>query len=443
MTMKNAKLNSLLIYCLWLTTVVSMSVSAKCTLISTRTTDANNINYVDPVYGRTNIWNGAFDANRGRLYLPVINITDESFQPNGTLLGSSIVPFTAYGQEGGYDPEQVLFRCDAADENQLYEIYAVNGDNTYSGMYEDGVTYGVERGYATYIRNLVARVKNNSSGQYFSRIWQYRSLTGLDRDAQGRILVKAKNFTDITVELFRIGTVRGVVTTTYGYNQPAAYIAFGGPGLTYPLEGRDPINHYPGFYANWPGNISLYNQLYTRRAGGCAVTNVTPYVLFPTVTIDELARGVTREANIQINYRCQASANINGPAVNANAIAFKIDSSNYLEARALGLLNLDAVTHLVSDGYGNNNVAKGVGVTLVRSDGVDQPFLHFEYRTSLDAQYDAKKDGWRPLLGNQVGSIDGNYQYSDNYQVIFSKLPGITPTAGKYHAKAEVLIRVQ
>ncbi|WP_217557721.1 fimbrial protein [Vibrio metschnikovii] len=373
----------------------------------------------------------------------MINITDESFQPVGTLLASSIVPFIAYGQSVGYDPEQVLFRCDAADENQLYEVYAVNGRDAFSGMYEDGKHLGVERAYATYIDSLMMRVKNNSSGQYFSKLWQYRSLTGLDRDAQGRILVKAKNFTDITVELFRHISGAGYVSSVYDYNKPAAYIAFAGPGLTYPLEGRDSQNHNPGFYSFWPGNISLYNQLYIRRAGGCAVTSVTPYVLFPTVTIDELMRGVTREANIQINYRCQASANINGPAVNANAIAFKIGSSNYLEARALGLLNLDAVTHLVSDGYGNNNVAKGVGVTLVRSDGVDQPFLHFEFRTSLDAIYDAKKDGWRPLLGNQVGSIDGSYQYSDNYQVIFGKLPGITPTAGKYHAKAEVLIRVQ
>ncbi|MGI2058899.1 fimbrial protein [Shewanella baltica] len=441
--MKYLKLNSLLIYCLWLITVVSMSVSAQCTKISNNTINPDNPYYVDPVYGRTNIWWGADDQNRGMLNLPVINITDESFQPNGTLLASSIVPFTTYGKNGGYDPEQVLFRCDAADENELYEVYAVNGRDAFSGMYEDGVYFGVERGYATYIDSLVSRVKNNSSGQYFSRLWQYRSLTGLDRDAQGRILVKAKNFTDITVELFRIVSGGGYVSSVYDYNQPAAYIAFAGPGLTYPLEGRDSISHNSGFSSTWPGNISLYNQLYIRRAGGCAVTNVTPYVLFPTVTIDELTRGVTREANIQINYRCQASANINGPAVNANAIAFKIGSSNYLEARALGLLNLDAVTHLVSDGYGNNNVAKGVGVTLVRSDGVDQPFLHFEYRTSLDAQYDAKKDGWRPLLGNQVGSIDGNYQYSDNYQVIFGKLPGITPTAGKYHAKAEVLIRVQ
>ncbi|WP_338726331.1 fimbrial protein [Shewanella baltica] len=442
--MKNAKLNLLLICCLWLATVMTQPVSAQCLKISTTTTNPANSYYVDPAYGRTAMWSGAFDANRGILNLPVVNITDESFQPNGTLLGSSIVPFTTYGQEGGYDPEQVLFRCDTADENGLYEIYSVNADNAFSGQHEDGVAYGVERGYATYVKNLVTRVKNNSTGQYFSKLWQYRSLRGLDRDAQGRILVKAKNFSDITVELFRIGDIRGYTqTTAYSYNQPAAYIAFGGPGLAYPEEGRDHTTHYPGWYGNWPGNISLYKQLYTRRAGGCAVTSVTPYVLFPTVTIDELKRGVTREANIQINYRCQASANINGLAVNANAIAFKIDASNYQKARALGLTNLDAVTYLVSDAYGDNNVAKGVGVTLVRNDGVDQPFLNFENRTSLDAQYDAKKDGWRPLLGNRVGTIGNSYQYIDNYQVIFGKLPGIMPTAGKYYAKAEVLIRVQ
>lgn len=425
-------------------TFISDHAMATCYRISTTTTNPADFYYVAPEYGKTALWHGAFDANRGMLNLPVINITDESFQPNGTLLGASIVPFTTYGQEGGYNPEQVLFRCDSADEYSLYEIYSVNADDAFSGMYEDGAAYGIERGYGTYVKNLVTRIKNNSTGQYFSRLWQYNPLRGLDRDAQGRILVKAKNFSDITVELFRIGNVRGYTqTTAYSYNQPAAYIAFGGPGLAYPTEGVDHISHYPGWYANWPGNISLYKQLYTRRAGGCAVTSVTPYVLFPTITIDELNRGIAREAEIQIHYRCQASANMNGPAVNANAIAFKIDTTNYQAARSLGLSSADAVTYLVSNGYGETNIAKGVGVKLERADSVEQPFLNFENRTSLEENYQAWKDGWRPLIGNRISDTGNSYQYLDSYHVVFGKLPGINPTAGKYYAKAEVLIRVQ
>lgn len=426
------------------TTLVCAQAMGTCHRISTATTNPADFYYVAPNYGKTAVWHGSYDANRGMLNLPIINVTDESFQPNGTLLGSSVVPFSTYGQTGGYDPEQVLFRCDAADEHQLNEIYSVNADNAYGGMYEDGTAYGIDKGYATYHRNVVIRVKNNSTGQYFSRLWQYRPLRGLDRDAQGRILVKAKNFTDVTIELFQIGKVRGVEqTTVYSYNQPAAYIAFGGPGLAYPTEGVDHISHYPGWYANWPGNISLYQQLYTRRAGGCAVMNVTPYVLFPTVTIAELNSGVTREADIQINYRCQQHADINGPAVNANAIAFKIESNNYQIARQLGFTTQDAVTYLVSNAYGTNTVASGVGVKLQRNDGVIQPFLNFDYRTSLDSQYNAWKDGWRPLQGNRTGIVGTSYQYMDNYRVVFGKLPGMSPTAGKFYAKAEVLIRVQ
>ncbi|QYX64580.1 fimbrial protein [Shewanella putrefaciens] len=424
--------------------LVSGQAMATCYRISTTTTNPANFYYVAPAYGKTAIWSGGYDANRGILNLPIINVTDESFQPNGTLLGSSVTPFSTYGQTGGYDPEQVLFRCDAADEHLLNEIYSVNADNAYGGMYEDGVAYGINKGYATYHRNVVLRVKNNATGQYFSRLWQYRPLRGLDRDAQGRILVKAKNFTDVTIELFQIGNIRGVTESiAYSYNQPAAYIAFGGPGLAYPTEGVDHISHYPGWYANWPGNISLYQQLYTRRAGGCAVMNVTPYVLFPTVTIAELSSGVTREADIQINYRCQQNANINGPAVNANAIAFKIESNNYQMARQLGFATQDAVTYLVSNGYGTDMVANGVGVKLQRNDGAIQPFLNFDNRTSLDSQYNAWKDGWRPLQGNQTGIVGTSNQYMDNYRVVFGKLPGMNPTAGKFYAKAEVLIRVQ
>lgn len=445
--MRNSIFNWWVVLCLCLITLMSQSVFAKCQRISTSSGVDWDPAYVNPLYGKTAVWEGASLTNRGILNLSVVNITDESFQPNGTLLQSSTVPFTTYGQEKGYDPEQVLFRCDATDDGKLYEIYSVNGGEQYGGYHEDGAAFGVTRGYATYVQNMAIRVKNNSTGQYFAGPWQYRALLGLDRDEKNRILVKAKNFTDITVELFRIGTIRGKVEShlkPYSFNQPSAYIAFGGPGLDYPDEGVYHITHRPGYYKNWPGNISLYNQLYTRRTSGCAVTRVTPYVYFAPLTMDELHKGITRESTISINYRCEKTANINaGPAVNGIAVAFKIGTSNYQVAKSLGFMNLDAATYLLSDNYGSNDIAKGVGVKLVRSDGIEQPFLNFEGRTSLAPQYNASKDGWRHLFGNKVGEADGSIQYSDSYQVTFGKLPGMTPTTGRFYAKAEVLIRVQ
>ncbi|MCG6228954.1 hypothetical protein [Vibrio furnissii] len=107
--------------------VVEDSNAASCTRISkTQATDE---------YGSYGVWGGAYDANNGPLNLPsTINITDENFQPNGTLLASSGVDFVQYGQKNGYDPEQVLFSCTADSAGQLYEIYATNGDDLWGGF---------------------------------------------------------------------------------------------------------------------------------------------------------------------------------------------------------------------------------------------------------------------------------------------------------------------
>lgn len=434
--------------------LIASDANAKCQRISTTTTSPTNGSYVDPLYGKTAIWDGAHDPNRGDLNLPIVNISDTAFQPNGTMLASSIVPFITYGQRGGYDPEQVLYRCDAADENEIFEYYSVNADNAYSGMYEDGVADGVNRGYATYIKNVVARLKNNQSGEYFSRIWQKRAMTGLDRDAEGRILVKAKNFTDISVELFRIRDVRGFNGSSavnrpyesgYSYNQPAGYIAFGGPGITHPTEGIDHISHYPGWYAQWPGNISFYQQMLVRRTPGtCSVSSVAPYVLFPTTTIKELEQGHSVNVNMSLSYRCQGDF-ISGTKAGNFAVGFKIDTNSFNRAKAMGLTDQAAVSHLLSRNYGSPGYAQGVGVILEREDGLTQPFVIKTYPDLGTGIYDSSKDGWRKFIGTNIDydPINKVTILHETYTAKLTKIPGVTVTAGKYYAQAQVLIRVQ
>lgn len=435
--------------------LLGIEAQATCQRISTTTTVTTDPYYVNPAYGKTGIWYGAVEANRGFLNLPIINVSDTIYQPNGTLLGSSIVPFITYGQTGGYDPEQVLYRCAPEDQNLLYEIYSVNADDPFSGMYEDGLVDGIEKGYATAVQNVVLRIKNNLTGRYFSRLWQYRALTNLDRDGQGRILVKAKNFTDITLELFQIRTVRGYDGTStqadpymsaYIYNQPAAYIAFGGPGILHPTEGVDHITHFPGFYHEWPGNISLYQQLIVRRTPArCFITSVTPYVPFPTMSVMELEQGKTSVANIQLQYRCKGNMT-SGTKLGNFAIGFKIAATNFTKAKSLGLTNIAAVSHLLSNNYGSAGFAKGVGVKLERPDGLTQPFVLKDYPTvGSGTLYNPEQDGWRRFIGNAIDydPVEQTTNFNDNYQAIFTKLPGQAVTAGRYYAQTQVLIRVQ
>lgn len=90
---------------------------------------------MNPAYGKAAVWSGGHDSNHGLVGIQnIIGITDNDFQPIGTVLAQSTgAPMTQYGQSGGFDPEQVLYRCDASDVDSLYESYSNNGDDYYSG----------------------------------------------------------------------------------------------------------------------------------------------------------------------------------------------------------------------------------------------------------------------------------------------------------------------
>ncbi|MCG9966231.1 fimbrial protein [Shewanella cutis] len=428
----------------------SFDIEAACQRISTVTTNPNDPSYVNPNYGLTTVWYGAYDANRGSLNLPVIQVAANKYQPNGTLLATAVVPFIIYAQTNGYHPETVLYRCEASDEGKLYEYYSTNGDNEFGGYYEDGFADGVAYGYATYIKNIVVRIRNNTSNKYFSRHWQRRALADLDRDEKGRILVKAKNFTDITIEIFRIRDVRGQLGDTngyisgYTYNQPAGYIAFGGPGVNHPTEGLDHASHWPGFYGEWPGNISLYQQLIVRRTtliGNCSVINSTPIVRLPLITVNELNSGQTADTDFQLRYECQGNA-LTGTKPGQFAMGFKINSASFSDAWNMNLRDYNAVSHLLSDGYGrNNNLALGVAVILEREDGLTQPFMIKDY-PDLVSTYDAYKDGWR-TLSPYYSLVNGNRIYTQNYKAKLVKLSGRNVTAGRYLAQAQIIVRLQ
>ncbi|PST67285.1 hypothetical protein AYI77_09905 [Shewanella algae] len=161
---------------------------------------------MNPAYGKAAVWSGGHDSNHGLVGIQnIIGITDNDFQPIGTVLAQSTgAPMTQYGQSGGFDPEQVLYRCDASDVDSLYESYSNNGDDYYSGrrlVTEAGVPADT---YVLNSQRIGFRVKNDTTGEYLNRYWRYRKLTNLDTDDQGKILVKAKNFSNMSVELIKI-----------------------------------------------------------------------------------------------------------------------------------------------------------------------------------------------------------------------------------------------
>lgn len=441
-----------------LTLCIVRPALATCYLVySSSKTPANN--QILPTEGVAINWPGACDTCSGSLGLPsVIDITDSTFQPYGTLLAGSTVPFTAYGQPGGYSAETVFARCQATDA--VYEMYSTNGDNLYSGWYPDGDSngnsLGLQSAYRTAWPNVLLRLTNLSTGQYITYTWQQRPLTGLDVDSRGYVLIKAKNLSAVRAELFSAPPETSISfpfsatakSQIYNYSQPAAYIALKGPGLSYPNVGQPHSGgNWNGWYYDYPGAISLYNNVTLKRYQTCSVINVTPVVLFPSISVGELNAGIKRVKPFNIQFNCQTGATVNSTAANATAMGFKVSPGALAASSGLGLINANGgLSYLVSDNYGQPNVAAGVGVRIYRN---NTPINLLANENSANGASTANAQGWYPAVGpasQLIGTSGGINRYTETFSASLEKLstgtqPAVTP--GKVKATAQLVIRVQ
>lgn len=413
--------------------------------------DKNSPYYINPEFGTNAIWNGASDSNFGSTGLQnVIGIVDTYFQPVGTLIAKSPnTPMIQYGQAGGFHPEQVLYRCDAEDEGKIFESYATNSDNYLSGrslVTEAGVP---SHTYMLNSSNLGFRIWNDTAQEYVTRNWRYRPLTNLDRDDKNKILVKAKNFSSMSVELIKIShpaVTDGpyqpelIYRDFYSYNQPLGYTTFVGPGVPGCADGLLGTC-YIGFHSSWPGNISIANQLSIRRSKPmCYFRSVTPYVSFPPISATALKQDQKVSAQFILQYSCATGATV-GTDAGQNAVGFKIGSEAYQAAIKEGLTTVGTgVTKLLSRGYGlDPTIAVGVGIELRRENG-EQLF----WLTDENSISGGKMNGWHSLNGVQVSTEPISKVYEERFNVFLSKNGSlIEVTPGKVYATAEVFIRIQ
>lgn len=394
------------------------------------------------------------DTCNGSLGLPtVINVTDPSFQPYPTLIASSVVPFALYGNRGGYDPERVFYRC--APEDAVYEQFSTNADDLYSGYYNGGnsvgLSIGLQSAYRTAWPNILLRLTHEETGQFFTNIWQERLLTGLDIDSRGFKLVKAKNLSAVRAELFSaplesIGYYSPTLPSrSYAYTQPAGYIAIKGPGISSPSTGNSHHTDYNA-YPYWTGTIGLYNNVTLKRYPTCAVTNVTPHIFFPSISVGEINNGDSREATFEVAFKCQTGAT-SSVASNGTALGVKASAGSQSAAVSLGLINANGgLSYLVSDRYGTSGFANGVGIVILRN---GQQINLLANENSGLGSASANEMGWYPVIGpssDLISSSDGIAQYRELFSARLEKLrTGTQPpvTAGKVEATAEVVIRVQ
>lgn len=401
------------------------------------------------------------------LGLGKVNITDNYLQPVGTPLGSSVVSFAAAARYP--NPDKVLYQCDLADKNDIFEVFATNGDDRVGGFYELGLNDGYPGYYATYIPYVAIKLTHLNSGQVFSRTWQSVPLTNYEV-VGNKINIRVRDLSPVRADLIKISSLPaggrnnycgyissnplyGMASTTgpstYKCIQPNGYILFQGPGIAAQTAGTDSAYEF-GTWGTGRWNamgMGTAPQSTITYTATCVARNVTPLVLFPTVSVAQLSQGETVQSNFNITVECSNAAT-SGTAAGNTALGLQVSLDSYNLAQKLGLVNASGgMKYLLSSGYGSDSsIATGVGISLKNaSTGEAMNFLGWNACTASGCP-SGKSAGWYPVLAgaSQNGSNASGYNnYTTVLQATLEQIPGQTVTAGKINATAYVLVKVQ
>ncbi|MBK4772201.1 MAG: hypothetical protein FT726_21520 [Pantoea sp. Morm] len=393
------------------------------------------------------------DACGAPLNLGNIGLMNLRYQPAGTVLARSV--FQVVPAVKNADPDRVLYECDLADKDQLFEVFATNGDSNVGGAWDMGNGY-----FQTYFPYTALKLVHVRSGKPFTRIWQKVPLTQYEIKGN-KIEIRGRDFSPISAELIRTdknnrspgyntfgcsSAAADNYTGAYNCNQPNGYVVFMGPGMNVPEAGQDSWNHYDtwgtGRYMAFGMNTAPVATLTQNMTQGCRVENYTANVIFPGISINALNEGQAVTAPLTITLACASETeNLSGINSGQLSLGFQPSYAAWLQVQQLGLTSGDGLSrYLVSDHYDSlPSLAKGVGIQLQTSSGQPVSFLSWSSFSG--------NAGWRPVL-EDAQAISGSQQsdeklYQRRFSARLAKLPGQTVTAGQVDATASILIRLQ
>lgn len=410
----------------------------------------------------------AHDSYSAKINLGNITVMNDTVQPPGTILGTTIVDwYTARN----LSPETVMYECALTDLPNMFENYSTNGDEAFGGYDDIGRFDGLVGVYASIMRHVGIRITNMTTGKYLSRYWQQDPIGDryeVSPTDPNKILFKAKHLSRFKVDAIKVSHVinqksdligggrhtycgtwsqtpsaadisKGITTYAYPCNQPSGYFAFAGPGIASDTPGADHDTSYKFFSANGIGvNMKDSNTMVT-YAPGCVFKNVTPVVVFSTITPAQLNEGESREASFHIDIDCMAGTSY-GFGTGQISIGLQANANSVSRGRILRLVNSNGgMSYLVSEDYTNTRVAKGVGVKLQDTMGNDLLFLTSENTGGGSLQ------GWMDIRQSAdiVGTVGSSSTYRKNLVAVFEKIPTQAVTLGKYTANAYVIVRIQ
>ncbi len=322
------------------------------------------------------------DACGAPLNFGNIALMNLRYQPAGTVLARSV--FRVVPAVNNSNPDRVLYQCDLADKDQLYEVFATNGDSNVGGAWDMGTV--ISRPTFLY------RVKTGSRAQW-QALYPYLAKVPLTQyEIQGnKILIRGRDFSPISAELIRtdrnnrtpgyaswgcLWAAADNYTGSYSCNQPNGYVVFMGPGMNVPEAGQDSWNHFEtwgtGRYMAFGMNTAPVATLTQNMTQGCRMENYTANVLFPGISINALNEGQAVTAPLSITLACaNGTENLSGVQSGQLSLGFQPSYAAWLQAQQLGLTTGDGLSrYLVSDHYDSlPSLAKGVGIQLETSGG--------------------------------------------------------------------------
>ncbi len=399
------------------------------------------------------------------LSLGTVNITSLAIQPVGSPLGSNTVVFA--NNPRYKSPDDILWVCDIADVNNIFEIIATNGDDRNGGFFDLGAADGYPHYYGTLFSYVAIRLTHVNSGLPFTRNYQRIPMKNYAVSADGtRIYIRVKDFSPVRADLIRVSTtsprgqaasdwcgrVTQLTSGLYNCNQPNGYVSFCSPGSpdAYCDSGDSAYSWTGWAYDNWMAlnmGSSTIPGAYLVSIPTCVAKSVTPLVLFPTISVDDLNKGQSAQANFNVRILCEGFSQ-SGDRRGMTAMGIQVSYASYLAAQQLGLVNLSGgVTHLLPDNLGQAGAAGGVGIRYANaSDGVLRNFLGW-YQCQVSTCQMGSTGGWYPARegATQItnGGTTGLSEYVTNFNAYLTRIPNETVTPGKVEASAEVLVKVQ
>lgn len=396
------------------------------------------------------VWSySAHDSANGNPGLAPINIHAEHLQPAGSVLASANL---SVARNARVDPEELAYEC-LPQDGPFYEYFATNGSDPLSGQHPVRDMPGY---YHSQWHDVGLRLIHNQSGQAFSRFWQRRQIQGDYNRQTGRVEFRARHFSDITLELVKLGASANPLSGApgeglYSHARANGYIAFQGAGLGAGLSpGCDSASGCGGQRPQWTAAIGLWNAAHISRHSSCEVRSATPQVDLGQLSAVRLQQGGARLAHFNVDIECSNAGARN--SINQAQVAFLAPMHNRQALARHYPQQLDPSGNarvLLSSGYGQSpGVAGGVGIQLV--DRQQNPLLLISDGCGGDLNNAAcpnarhAQPGWYPLaqhFQNVLQEQRGLSRYSGQFSARLVPLaPQVSP--GRVESSVTVLVRL-